>query len=81
MWTMPDYCEENAPDAAYLIGFVVQVCYPRGHHRFRSSAPKVFGDGRPLPRPVAELLAWSLQRQGAVTALEPVRRQLSLFTL
>lgn len=76
---MPDYCEENATDADLEVDFIVQVRYPRGHHRFRSSTPRPFGDGRPLPRQLAELLAWSLQRQGATTTLEPVRRQLELF--
>lgn len=61
------------------MGFVVQVRYPRNHHRFQQSTIQNYGDGRPLPLHLAELIAWGLQQQGVKTTVLPAHRQLSLF--
>jgi len=76
---MADFCAENATGEPEDIGLLLLVRYPRGHHRHQGAQPCPFGDQRPLPPHLAELLAWSLRQQGAIVTLKAARPQLTLF--
>lgn len=76
---MPESCSENALEVPEEAGMVVFVSYPRGHHRYCGGKLHPFGDERVLSTTLAELLAWSLRRQGATVSLKIAQRQLALF--
>ena len=71
------------PSRAALPGqFVLRVRYPPHHHRHhpeQDSDWHAHGGGESLPAEMAELLAWTLRRQGAVVEVQPALRQLALF--
>lgn len=83
LWWMGDFTENAIEGTAESMRVLVR--YPPGHHRSRRGGqePQPFGDQAPLPRPLAELIAWNLRRQGAVVTLEAVpfeaQGQLTLF--
>lgn len=76
---MGDFTENAVEGTTELLR--LHVRYPPGHHRYAFSGrkPQLFGDKAPMPREIAELLAWNLRRQGATVTLEPVEGQLNLF--
>ena len=70
------------PPAAAAPRLIVRVRYPPGHHRHQPVDGREWqahGDGVALAPDLAELLAWTLRRQGAAVELVAAQRQLALF--